>query len=398
MDIATASELNPHVVEKDYVLGWILWGIYGKESLSSNWVFKGGTCLKKCFFETYRFSEDLDFTLRDQQQIEEGFLSQSLSEVCDSIYEESGIEFPEELRRFDVYENTRGGTSCEVKIAYKGPVSPTGRNAPRIKLDLTADEVIVLPSATPTIYHPYADIPSSGINVVSYSYEEVFAEKVRALGERTRPRDLYDVINLYRNDEARPEHSIVLDTLRQKCEFKGIEIPTMQELEPHLDNLAGSWAHMLEHQLPTLPPLQSFWDALPDFFAWLSGELVPAVLSSYTGDPSDEIIQARTGFISGLGSAQSSIDMIRFAASNRLCVQLDYQNKTRLIEPYSLRRTRDGNVILHTHSLESDEHRSYRVDRIQGARVTDQTFNPRHLIELTAAGPIPIPKNVVSPG
>jgi predicted nucleotidyltransferase component of viral defense system len=68
MDIATASELNPHVVEKDYVLGWILWGIYGKESLSNNWVFKGGTCLKKCFFETYRFSEDLDFTLRDLQQ------------------------------------------------------------------------------------------------------------------------------------------------------------------------------------------------------------------------------------------------------------------------------------------------------------------------------------------
>jgi Nucleotidyl transferase AbiEii toxin, Type IV TA system len=55
------------VVEKDYVLGWILAGIYGHEELAESWVFKGGTCLKKCYFETYRFSEDLDFTLREEE-------------------------------------------------------------------------------------------------------------------------------------------------------------------------------------------------------------------------------------------------------------------------------------------------------------------------------------------
>ena len=37
-------------------------GIAGHPVLC-NRVFKGGTCLKKCFFETYRFSEDLDFTV-----------------------------------------------------------------------------------------------------------------------------------------------------------------------------------------------------------------------------------------------------------------------------------------------------------------------------------------------
>ncbi|BCH19365.1 nucleotidyl transferase AbiEii/AbiGii toxin family protein [Mesorhizobium sp. L-2-11] len=57
--IAQQTSLTPHVVEKDYVLGWMLAGIYQHEDLVENWVFKGGTCLKKCFFETYRFSEDL---------------------------------------------------------------------------------------------------------------------------------------------------------------------------------------------------------------------------------------------------------------------------------------------------------------------------------------------------
>lgn len=37
---------------------------------------------------------------------------------------------------------------------------------------------------------------------------------------------------------------------------------------------------------------------------------------------------------------------------------------------YSQARERDGdNIILHAHSVDQDEHRSYRVDRIQGARV-----------------------------
>jgi predicted nucleotidyltransferase component of viral defense system len=55
--------LTEEVVEKDYVLGWLLWGIGSHAALRDSWIFKGGTCLKKCFVETYRFSEDLDFTV-----------------------------------------------------------------------------------------------------------------------------------------------------------------------------------------------------------------------------------------------------------------------------------------------------------------------------------------------
>jgi predicted nucleotidyltransferase component of viral defense system len=382
VDAATASGLTPHVVEKDYVLGWLLWGINASEQLSTSWVFKGGTCLKKCFFETYRFSEDLDFTLKDESHIDDSFLQETLSEVCDNIYEHTGIEFPEEMRAFKIYENPRGQKSCQGRIAYRGPVSPPGKNAPRIKLDLTADEVLVLPPAVSPVYHPYSDAPSNGIAVTSYSYEEAFGEKIRALGERTRPRDLYDVINLYRNDEARPDHAVLLDVLMQKCDFKGIDLPNMDSIRPHRDDLAGSWNNMLEHQLPVLPPLQSFWDVLPEFFNWLVGIHQARVLAPFSGATSEEVLRARTGLITGLEHAKSAINIIRFAASNRLLVSLQYQGSLRLIEPYSLRRTNEGNIILHAHNVDKDEHRSYRVDRIQGATVIDQTFVPRHQIEL----------------
>ncbi len=48
LDLAADFGLQPNVVEKDYVLGWLL----GAEPHATP-VFQGGTCLKKCFFETY---------------------------------------------------------------------------------------------------------------------------------------------------------------------------------------------------------------------------------------------------------------------------------------------------------------------------------------------------------
>jgi predicted nucleotidyltransferase component of viral defense system len=61
--LANEFGLEARIVEKDYVLGWVLAGISRDPVMSETWIFKGGTCLKKCFFETYRFSEDLDFTI-----------------------------------------------------------------------------------------------------------------------------------------------------------------------------------------------------------------------------------------------------------------------------------------------------------------------------------------------
>ena len=72
--IAANLGLLPNVVEKDYVLGWLLAGIFNHPALAEKWVFKGGTCLKKCYFETYRFSEDLDFTLTDESHLNVDFL------------------------------------------------------------------------------------------------------------------------------------------------------------------------------------------------------------------------------------------------------------------------------------------------------------------------------------
>ncbi len=57
------------------------------------------------------------------------------------------------------------------------------------------DERVVMKPVRVPIFHPYSDEPQDGIEVLAYDYVEAFAEKFRALAERTRPRDLYDVFN-----------------------------------------------------------------------------------------------------------------------------------------------------------------------------------------------------------
>lgn len=183
LETASALGLLPNVVEKDYVLGWLLAGIYTHPELVDSWVFKGGTCLKKCYFETYRFSEDLDFTLRDEGHLDEGFLKRVLGEVITWVADESGLVMPQDQLSFDLYENPRGRKSCQGKVGYRGPVSPSSGAGgwPKIKLDLTADEALVLPAVRRAVFHPYTDRPEGGFAIHSYAYEEAFGEKIRRL-------------------------------------------------------------------------------------------------------------------------------------------------------------------------------------------------------------------------
>jgi predicted nucleotidyltransferase component of viral defense system len=376
----------------------MLAGIYAHEDLTENWVFKGGTCLKKCFFETYRFSEDLDFTLLKPEHLDAGFLKGTFSEIGEWIYEETGIEIPPKGQEFEIYRNPRGQLSCQGRISYRGPISPTP--LPRIKLDLTADERVVLPHVQTHIFHPYTDRPERGIEVLAYDYIEAFAEKFRALAERTRPRDLYDVVNLYRNGEARPEPRRFMEVLRAKCEFKGIRVPRIGDLNGHRADLEAGWAGMLEHQLPALLPVATFWDALPEIFAWLEGAVAQPLAAMRMG--SDEtLIRDRVVGLAAGSRGQNFVEMIRFAAANRLLVEIDYRDKqgnraTREVEAYSLRRSQTGDVLLMAVRVDNGESRSYLVDSILGVRTTQTSFSPRFPIELTPSGPQSIPHTTSS--
>lgn len=390
-DMARELSLALNVVEKDYVLGWLLAGISANNDLVGHWVFKGGTCLKKCYFETYRFSEDLDFTITDEAHINEDFLLSTFREISDWIYEASGIEIPADQIRFKITNIPGGGKYAEGRVYYVGPLQQR-RNLARIKFDLTTKEKLVLEPEMREVHHPYSDRPDTGIQVLSYCFEEVFAEKVRALAERERPRDLYDVVHLYRHDEIHPDRALVMNTLREKCAFKAIPVPTIESLlRPDArEKLLSEWVDMLAHQLPVLPSFDQFWEELPLFFNWLYGVSEKPTLRGLAADrPVDESWLPPSMVYSW--KASIPLESVRFAAANHLCIDLKYQGSNRLIEPYSLRRSKDGNLLLCAVRHESGEARTYRVDRIEHVEVSNVSFVPKYLIELTPSGPIHAP-------
>lgn len=401
MALAAELQLQANVVEKDYALGWLLAGIAAHPLIGPRWVFKGGTCLKKCYFETYRFSEDLDFTLQDADHLDAGFLTGVFQEIGEWVYEACGLQMPPEARKFEVFTNPRGSRSAQGRVAYRGPLGRAS-DPPRIKLDLAADEVLVLAPVQRPVHHPYTDRPVGGIHVLSYSFEEVFAEKMRALAERQRPRDLYDVVHLFRRQDMQPDRALLRSTLSRKCEFKGIPVPSYAALSnrPERAAIEVEWEQMLAHQLPVCPPFDEFWQELPAVFDWLNerraAPALPAVPASGFGRAPLNDTWRLPAMVQAWGAEAASLETIRFAAANRLCVQLDYTKESGertapTIEPYSVRRTRAGDLLLFGVKADTGETRSYRLDRVRSATVTRRSFRPRFAIELTASGPLDAP-------
>jgi len=211
LTIARDLGLRPDTVEKDYVLGWMLHGIDGHQS-TKNWAFKGGTSLKKCYFETFRFSEDLDYTLTDNAHMDSGFLLGVFSEIAESLNENVGIKFFPDKFTFKIIDKGNGNFSARGKIHHNGPLNRK-QGVVTIKLDLTTDEILVLETVSNKVRHPYSDEPEQDIQANCYAFEEVVAEKIRALAQRIRPRDLYDVVHFFRNREMINNPQLVYNVL-----------------------------------------------------------------------------------------------------------------------------------------------------------------------------------------
>ncbi len=392
-NLVTEWGLRDDVIEKDYVIGWLLWGIGADPDLGSHWAFKGGTSLKKCYIETWRFSEDVDFTVLPGGPDKPETIEPIIKRILEKVHDESGIDFSLKQPVFkyaDKYLYTEGS------VYYRGP-----RNAPsaaRIKLDISGLEKVVRPTILRGISHPYSDSLPAPARVRCYAFEEVFAEKLRAMGERGRPRDLYDIVHLFRRHDLQAEPKLISTVLKDKCESKGVPIPTLDSIQnaSTKGELTSEWENMLGHQLQVLPPFEQFWEELPNIFGWLSGTIAIPKLASISTGKGENLTWAPPPTIAqwGLGIP---LESIRFAAINHLCVEIDYLKEGErltqyLLEPYSLRKTQDNNIILHAIKHGSSDHRTFRIDWIKQVKVTTRTFKPSYEIEFSPAGIIHAPE------
>jgi predicted nucleotidyltransferase component of viral defense system len=190
--------------------------------LSKLLVFKGGTGLKRCYFGSYRFSEDLDFSLGEEVSF--NYILTGLESIYDEVLSASGIVF-----RFSRKDRKKYQNSYTFYISYDGPLP--GASSHDVKVDITIKELFVSPIQERYVlrgYHEYSDLPEDAL-VRVYSLEEIAAEKIVALSDpaRNEPRDLYDLWYLISQShidlaELKPE-------IVRKLNFRGREFSSIGE-------------------------------------------------------------------------------------------------------------------------------------------------------------------------
>jgi hypothetical protein len=200
------------------------------------------------------------------------------------------------------------------------------------------------------------------------------------------------VVSVFRRPEARGAAEVVLDVLKEKCRYKEIAVPTLGSIEasPRHEELESEWQNMLGHQLPELPPIDLYLKGLRELFDWLEGR--PAVVRALPRAPvgANETEWTPPAAIATWGTLVP-LEAIRFAGANRLCVDLGYEGSARRVEPYSLRQTRDGHLLLFAVRRDTRADRSYRVDRIESVRITKESFTPVYPVEFWPTAPISAP-------
>lgn len=183
--VAAANRVNDRQIEKDYALSWVLFAISKNKILNKALVFKGGTVLKKAYFEDYRFSEDLDFTLIDETIRNEQILAE-FDKLFDFIKEEANIDMQIDEKKWTIHESG----SLQFYIDYVASLQGS-MGSRDLKIDITRGEILETEIEHRNIYRNYSDLVED-FQLPCYSLAEVLIEKMTALMGRTEPRDLYD--------------------------------------------------------------------------------------------------------------------------------------------------------------------------------------------------------------
>ncbi|MGH9991110.1 MAG: nucleotidyl transferase AbiEii/AbiGii toxin family protein [Nitrososphaera sp.] len=231
---AKEKNLAVDVVEKDYVLGWILFGV-ASSALSGSLAFKGGTALSKVYFPgNWRLSEDLDFTAVDDSEMN-ALGTGVLHELPTIVKNACGMDITVKGKPLANPKFFRG------MISYTGPLSRS-----KIKLEISIEPFVG--EITRKSVPPAFDYPK--FSVIVYALDNLLSEKMRAIIERGKIRDYYDVWRLLKTQKFDRQEIKML--FLQKCKSKEVKFTDIEQMFP--DDVAKKLEPYQETWLTRLNP------------------------------------------------------------------------------------------------------------------------------------------------
>ncbi|MDD5501326.1 MAG: nucleotidyl transferase AbiEii/AbiGii toxin family protein [Candidatus Omnitrophica bacterium] len=248
--LANREKVALGTLEKDYVITEVLKALSLVPALSELLVFKGGTALRKVYFPDWRYSEDLDFTVKHDMTKEE--LRQDLDQWYQQVRLVSEIQLTTKmLHKPDGY--------ARVRTQFIGPLSYPGM----IFMDLSFDEPLCLdPERRRVLATPFS---SGEQEVLAYPLEELLAEKMRSLLERGKSRDYYDVWRLLKEHSSTLDLELLSTVLPKKLSHKNLNVTAVDDFLPRdIKGLKRYWEKDLGQQIVSLPSLEEVIEELRD--------------------------------------------------------------------------------------------------------------------------------------
>lgn len=251
------------VLERDYLLSWILAGISQTDSLRDVLVFKGGTALKKCYFGDHRFSEDLDFTglpgVPTGADMERA-VQAACTRTSDLLQEHAPVQIMCE-RYIEKEPHPGGQEAFSIRARFPWQREPLTR----VIIETSLDEKILKSPTFRAVLHVYGE--SLDARVAVYSLEEIVAEKLRAILQhiekletrgwsRSRARDYYDLWRIFGAYGDQMDLSSFASFLRKKCAVRKVSFESSQNFFPDsmMSYVEKTWDQWLGPLVPDLPP------------------------------------------------------------------------------------------------------------------------------------------------
>jgi len=396
-EIETKAEefkIRPLDVQKDYVYGWLLKGLFQRPLLAQQLILKGGNALRKGYLPETRFSKDLDFSGR--QAISQAALEGELREVCAFVETQIGVKFLDKIVVREKELAIPEIEALEARLYFKSFYGEENLSL-RTQLDITQFDRIYLPVQTRSLLHHYSDAHTCAASIVCQKLEEILASKLTTLLHRRKPVDLLDLLYaIVFRDQFGVNRREVVTTFLKKSVFEREPAVAREQLRAvpivQFESLWGSLVAPIASLFAFDFVLANFQGLLDSLFALV---ILPAPVIA--GVPTGPRITRPGGFgrpISGLRNYFSSDirNTIIGAGRTRTMVELSYDGHTRLIEPYKLEyyvRKKDNRGLEYFWGWDTTGGRSGKIgikqficDKIQSVRPTSRLYQPRFAIEL----------------
>jgi len=258
--LSIGTKFPQELLEKDYHLTRILHKISEKQI--KDLVFKGGTCLNKCYLGFYRLSEDLDFVYnKDTKELSKrqiklilDKLRREIIEILDSLGFETSKELGKGWKMLTSKLKPRI-VGLEIITKYNSIID---NSVQTIKIEISFRKRLRKPTKRKTIKHEFINatgesILEKDIEIEVIDLSENLAEKFRALMIRKNIaiRDIYDIYFILKNKIAKVNKDLV-DLILEKINESSKEKFTRKELFDFIKNLESKTSELDEKEISSM--------------------------------------------------------------------------------------------------------------------------------------------------